>query len=148
MPRLLAVSLIGLAALGCGPGDPQLAAVEGVVTLRGQPLKNIEVVFAPDAGTRGREFAAYTDAVGRYTIPHDQAKKVGVPVGLHRVLVRDADMYLVQPGSGIDPESGEVLDPSRPPVPARKTSRVPLAYGDAAQTPLRDVRIEPGTQTY
>jgi hypothetical protein len=136
-----------LAAAGCGPGDPELAAVEGVVTVGGRPVANLEVVFLPDAGTRGRDVAAYTDAAGRYRIPHDPAAKVGVPVGVHRVLVRDADLYLVPPSAGVDPASGEPTGAGKPAGP-RKVSRVALTYGDAAQTPLRDVRVGPGSQTY
>lgn len=141
----LAILCVG--TTGCGT-SPELAAVEGVVTLDGQPLPDVEVVFLPDPdrGTLGREMAAYSGADGRYRIPLDRTEGVGVVVGVHRVCVRDARMYLVPPGGGLDPETGE---PTAAKANAgRKTSRVPLAYGDARQTPLRDVAIEPGTQTF
>lgn len=150
MSRSLIALSAALAAGGCGPSAPPLAAVDGTVAANGRPLGNVEVVFVPDGGTPGREAAAYTDSAGRYRVPHDPAEGVGVPVGVHRVLVRDADMYLVPPASGIDPESGEAAaaDSGAKPGPARKASRVPLAYGDAAKTPLRGVRIQPGSQTF
>ncbi|MDY3555588.1 hypothetical protein R5W24_004731 [Gemmata sp. JC717] len=145
--RLIPIFAITVLFAGCGPSPPQLAPVEGAVTLGGRPLANIEVVFVPEAGTHGRDIAAYTDADGRYRIPHDQAGGVGVPVGVHRVLLRDADMYLVPPG-GVDAESGEPVPGAKNAKPTRKMSRVPLAYGDAAKTPLRDTEVPAGGRTF
>lgn len=137
---------VGIA--GCGPTTPPLAPVEGTVTAAGRPLGNVEVVFVPEPGTPGRDCAAYTDAAGRYRVPHDPAQKVGVPVGTHRVLVRDADLYFVPPGAGIDPESGEP-GPGGPKAGAnRKTPRVPPRYGESVGTPLRGVRVGPGPTTF
>ena len=133
--RFSLISVVAVLAAGCGPGTPQLAPVEGVVTVAGRPVANLEVVFVPEPGTAGREVAAYTGTDGRYRVPHDQAGGVGVPVGSHRVLVRDADMYLVQPG-GVDQESGEQVSGGKDAKSARKMSRVPLTYGDAAKTGL------------
>lgn len=132
---------------GCGPAAPVLAPVAGTVTAAGRPLRNVEVVFVPEPGTPGRDCAAYTDTNGRYYVPHDPALKVGVPVGTHRVLLRDADLYLVPPAAGVDPESGEPTRTGPAVAPGRKTSRVPPRYGESAQTPLRGVRVEPGQNT-
>ncbi len=142
----LLVLFVGLA--GCGPSAPPLAAVEGTVTIAGRPLGNVEVVFVPEPGTPGRDYAAYTDAGGRYRIPHDPAQKVGVPVGTHRVLLRDADLYLVPPAAGVDPESGEPTPDGPKAGAGRKTSRVPTRYGESAGTPLRGVRVGPGPTTF
>jgi hypothetical protein len=134
-------------AVGCPATGPELASVEGRVTVKGKPLPNLEVVFVPELGTAGRDFSAYTDADGKYRVLADAKKKVGVPVGTHRVLIRDADMYLVLPSSNIDAESGEVKDASAK-APPPKVSRVPVDYGASDKTPLRNVTIQPGMQTY
>lgn len=137
LPGLLA----GLA--GCALASPPLAPVEGTVTAAGRPLGNVEVVFVPEPGTPGREYAA-----GRYRVPHDPAHKVGVPVGAHRVLVRDADLYLVPPAAGVDPESGEPTPGGAKGTIARRASRVPPRYGESTGTPLRGVRVGPGPTTF
>ena len=49
---------LGLACLGCGPGGPEIASVEGKVTLDGKPLPNAAVVFIPE---NGRPAGATTD---------------------------------------------------------------------------------------
>jgi len=141
--------ILTLIVAGCGPAAPQLASVGGVITLKGRPVANIEVVFVPDGETSGRDIATYTDQAGNYAIVHNPNLNIGVPVGVHRVLLRDADLYLVPAGNGVDAESGEITPGQgvNPPPSSRKTSRVPLNYSDSAKTPLRNITVQAGTQT-
>jgi hypothetical protein len=139
--RPVVVSLILALAAGCG--GPRVATVEGVVTLGGRPLADVEVQFIPDPaqGTTGPPASAYTDKDGRYRI--EAAGHAGVVVGKHRVCVNDAT--LMMPGGGVaDPESGV---PGAGPKAAPRRSRVPAAYSDATRTPFAAVEVKPGTQT-
>lgn len=82
--RSLAV-LAAILLVGCDGSDtPQPVPAGGVVTYRGKPLPNAEVVFAPDNG--GRVAYATTDENGRFRLgtfrPGD-----GALVGEHRVSV-------------------------------------------------------------
>jgi len=54
---------VGLVLSGCGPKGPELAPVEGVVTLDGQPLEGATVLFHAEGG--GRPSTGTTDANGR-----------------------------------------------------------------------------------
>src|ERR1051326_651118 len=86
---LLAAVLVGF-AVGCSRG-PEFVAVEGVVTLDGKPLPEVEVVFLPNSekGNTGPRAAAYTDKEGHYNLFCDQAKREGTVVGPTRVCIVD-----------------------------------------------------------
>jgi hypothetical protein len=62
-----ALALAMLTAAGCGgSGDrPELGEVTGTVTLDGQPLKGVIVMFTPDSG---RPASGVTDESGRYEL--------------------------------------------------------------------------------
>jgi hypothetical protein len=137
------VMLLVLVA-GAGCGGPSVATVEGVVTLGGRPLADVEVQFIPDPaqGTTGPPASAYTDKDGRYRI--EATGKAGVVVGKHRVCVNDATLMMPGGGAGADPEGGA---PGAGPKAAPRRSRVPAAYSDATRTPFAAVEVKPGTQT-
>lgn len=61
------VLFFGLVLLGCGSGDdtPPLGEVTGTITLDGQPLEGVIVVFKPEVG---RAATGTTDAQGKYTL--------------------------------------------------------------------------------
>lgn len=134
---------LALALVVAGCGGRQWAAVEGVVTLDGRPLADVEVQFIPDVtqGATGPPASAYTDKDGRYRIA--ATDKGGVVVGKHRVRVNDATVMV--PGGGADAESG-AAGPVGAPKPPR--NRVPAPYSDAARSPLGAVEVRPGTQTH
>ena len=132
-----AVCGLALALLVAGCGGPQRATVEGVVTLDGKPLADVEVQFIPEP-ERGRgatPASAYTDGAGRYRI------EAGVFVGPNRVCVNDAK--LMMPGGGTDPNDGT---PGAIPKTGARRSRVPPIYSDATQTSYRNVAVRPGVQ--
>jgi hypothetical protein len=145
--KALVGSFLLILLAGCGRGSAELASVEGTVKKGEKPLANIEVVFVPTGGTPGKEVAVYTDAQGKYQIQVDSANRIGIAVGTHCLLVRDADMYLVAPDTGVDAISGESTGQSPKANPRRKTSRIPLDYSDTAKTPLKNVQIKSGVQT-
>lgn len=61
------VLFLGLALVGCGSGDdtPPLGDVSGTITLDGQPLEGVIVVYKPDVG---RAATGTTDAEGKYSL--------------------------------------------------------------------------------
>jgi hypothetical protein len=72
---------------GCRSGSTPLAAVQGKVTFRGEPLRGGTIVFTPDAsrGTRGELAWAEIQQDGSYTLKTGEAS--GVAAGWHRVTV-------------------------------------------------------------
>lgn len=89
--------LVFVAILGCGPGNK--ARVTGRITLDGQPLDKVLVMFVPDAGPSS---GAVTDQDGRYELV--SGPKLGKNVFTGRCRV-----YLTEP----------VEDPSKPAPPPR-----------------------------
>jgi hypothetical protein len=83
-----ALAVLALAA-GCG-GGRKIVPVSGVVTVDGEPAKNVVVSFQPlqeKAGDNpGRGSSAYTDENGRYTLIYD-GEKPGALTGKHRVRI-------------------------------------------------------------
>jgi hypothetical protein len=68
----------------CGQRDPELGAVQGTVTLDGQPLAGAIVIFEPKAG--GHTSRAITDASGRYQLVYLRDAN-GALVGSHIVRI-------------------------------------------------------------
>ncbi len=137
------VLFVLLVAGGCGADN--LATVQGLVTLDGQPLPEVEVQFIPDVeqDTVGPPISAYTDQFGRFQTVNDS--RGGMVAGTYRVCINDARVMM--PGGGMDATSGEPVEggPARSP-PMRV--RVPQHYSDANRTPFRDLRIEAGEQSH
>jgi len=131
-----------LALLTFGCGGPQRATIEGVVTLDGKPLADMEVQFIPEPeqGRGAAPASAYTDEAGRYRI--EAVGSGGVCVGPNRVCVNDA--RLMTPGGGTDPNDGM---PGAITKTGVRRSRVPQIYSDANQTPHRNITVRPGVQT-
>lgn len=141
-----AALLCGL-VLGLGCNQPQFASVEGVVTLDGVPMEDVEVQFIPepDQDISSPPTSAYTDARGRFQVT--ATGTYGVLIGTHRVCINDATLMMPGGGLAVDPESGI---PTEGRVKSRRVprSRVPAIYSDANRTPLRAVDIRPGEQTH
>jgi hypothetical protein len=70
--------------VGCGPSGPEVATVEGLVTLDGKPLEGALVMFTPVAG--GRPAAARTDEGGCYELQYTEARD-GALLGEHVVSI-------------------------------------------------------------
>ncbi len=90
---------IGVVCTGCfGGGEklPELATVTGVVTLDGKPLKNVSVVFRPEA--EGGASRGTTDDAGKFALMYNR-DAAGAILGTHsvrfRILDADADANLI-----------------------------------------------------
>jgi hypothetical protein len=72
---------------GCRSGSTPLAAVQGKVTYRGEPLRGGTIVYTPDAsrGTRGELAWGEIQQDGSYTLKTGAA--AGAATGWHRVTV-------------------------------------------------------------
>lgn len=123
---LLVLSLFCLCQMGCGSrGDqPELGTVHGTVTLDGQPLVGVSVVFQPD---NGRPSRGTTDAEGKYELIYIRQTK-GAKVGPHRVEIAPSEDGGVEETEG-DSEEGSAAGSKpagKPKVPARYNSKSEL----------------------
>jgi len=121
---LLALSLFCLCQLGCGSkGDqPELGTVHGTVTLDGQPLVGVAVVFQPD---NGRPSRGTTDAEGKYELIYIRQTK-GAKVGPHRVEIAPSEE------GGVEEIEGDVDENAAGSKPAAK-SKVPSRYNSKSE---------------
>ena len=83
---VLGACLLVLGCLGCGPGGPEIASVEGTVTLDGEPLPNASVVFVPE---NGRPAGATTDSQGHYVLTFSEGRE-GAMLGKNKVRISTA----------------------------------------------------------
>jgi hypothetical protein len=116
------VLLVSSAALvgGCRGVDlPDRTAVQGSITLDGQPVTTGEITFMPDEakGTIGPSASGAIDAMGHYTLTTDHQGRGGdgAIVGFHRVRIVSREE--VEPG-----------------MPSR--SLIPQKYGNFATSGL------------
>ena len=83
---VVAACLLAFVCLGCAPSGPEIAGVEGVVTMDGEPLPDAMVVFIPESG---RPAGASTDSQGRYELNFTEGRK-GAMLGKNRVRISTA----------------------------------------------------------
>jgi hypothetical protein len=115
----LAALALALCA-GCGGPDlPEIAPVEGKVTLDGQPLPNVLVSFYPQSG--GRPGTGVTDADGHYELTYVQGE-AGTKLGPSKVEVT-------------------TIWPDGEPTPGEK-DKVPAAYQGTSSTLSFEVKAE------
>ncbi|WP_417736753.1 carboxypeptidase regulatory-like domain-containing protein [Rosistilla oblonga] len=113
--KFVAIVLL-LASVGCvGSGlvMPETGEVEGIVTMDGQPLPNVSIVFQPQENPQARASMAVSDEQGRYTLTYHTDKQ-GALIGMHTVSI-------TTPTDAPDP-SGQSKDP----IPARYNSQSEL----------------------
>lgn len=67
--------------VGCGPNGPDIARVQGTVTMDGKPLPNAIIMFVP---VGGRPSVSETDANGKYVLEFSGGRKGAIP-GINRV---------------------------------------------------------------
>lgn len=109
---------------GCGRSDlPELAPVEGTVTLNGEPLAGVLVSFYPTSG--GRPGTGETDEEGHYELTYLYGEE-GTKVGQSRV-----EVTTIWPDG--EPTPGEV-------------DRVPAKYQGTSSTLSFDV--QPGDNVF
>lgn len=82
--RAMVVSSLLVLFIGCGgaPAGPKLYAVQGKVTVEGEPLPNATVTFQPESGPIA---TGVTNASGEFTLKTGTAE--GAVAGTHRVAV-------------------------------------------------------------
>ena len=120
MFRLLCASLLLVSLSGCTNEPYQVAPVSGIVTLDGQPVAQVAVMFQPVAvdGNVNPGPGSYgiTDAEGRYSLRLVGKESAGGVVGKNKVR--------------FDPYSDEVADPSddRPFRPKKAMPKIPSKY--------------------
>ena len=114
--------LVAGLCVGCGRGGPDIARVEGTITLDGKPLPNAAVVFIPE---NGRPAGGRTDSDGKYVLTFSEGRK-GALLGKAKVRVTTQS----------DPS--ETADGT--PIPAQKEV-VPVEYN--TQTTL-EFNVESG----
>ena len=90
---VLGVCLLVVTCLGCGPGGPEIASVEGTVTMDGKPLPDASVVFIPE---NGRPAGATTDSEGKYVLTFTQGRKGAMP-GKNKVRISTAPIPVRRP---------------------------------------------------
>jgi hypothetical protein len=83
--RLVLISAVALVAAGCSKSDrPPLGVVTGSVTLDGQPLADVLVLFTPDSA--GRTSRAVTGRDGHYQLAYLR-DIMGANLGRHVVRI-------------------------------------------------------------
>ena len=103
---LLAAGLLGAAVAGCGADGPEIAGVEGTVTMDGKPLPNAAVVFVPEEG--GRPAGARTDENGHYVLNFSGGRQGTIP-GKNKVQITTlSDPYQDEEGNTV-PGSPETV---------------------------------------
>ncbi len=132
--RALGALLVLLALVGCGGSNDsyQLAEVDGVLLIGGQPAPQVYVQFVPEvAGDESPPAStAQTDADGHFTLtlrPRRGSPQPGAVVGPHRVVLRDLQLAKSATAKG-------------------KLLRMSPDYSLVGRTPLRE-EVKAGQQT-
>ncbi|PQO37705.1 carboxypeptidase regulatory-like domain-containing protein [Bremerella cremea] len=132
----LLVMFLGLTGCG-GTGDkPDLGQVTGTVTLDGQPLSGVAVVFQPD---NGRPARGMTDAEGKYDLIYIRNER-GTKVGHNRVEIAPSEEGEDEGEEAEDPDSVEPAKPvksGKPKVPAKYNLKTEL-----------EADVKPGDNTF
>jgi hypothetical protein len=102
---------------GCSSSGPEIAYVEGRVTMDGKPLSDATVVFVPE---NGRPSGATTDEDGRYVLNFAQGRKGAIPgnSSVRIMTMRDADQD----------EEGNSIPARKETVPARYNTDTTLTF--------------------
>jgi hypothetical protein len=113
-----------LLCIGCGPGEGRVP-VSGVVTLDGQPLSGVHVMFdQPELDPKKNTgYTGVTDEQGRFELQAAVGEGSGAPPGKYRVSLTTAVADPTAPVVTRRTSSGFYSD--EPPVPPE---RIPPAY--------------------
>ncbi|MBI1346004.1 hypothetical protein GC163_06920 [bacterium] len=86
---VLSLSMLTFLLPGCGSGSdqPELGLVTGTITMDGEPLQGIAVVFQPD---NGRPAYGKTDSTGKYELTYIRNTR-GTKVGHNRVEIATSE---------------------------------------------------------
>jgi hypothetical protein len=126
----LVVVLIAMTlTIGCGKKMPTLGEVDGILTLNGKPLDEVQIEFLPDPEKENfaQAATALTDTQGQFKLKFRGAKeKFGTSVGSNRVVLHDF----------------KAMNSRDNPMPPR----FPNEYTMAASTPI-SIDVVAGKQT-
>lgn len=111
---VIGASLAMMVCSGCGQSGPEVASVEGTVTLDGQPLPNASVIFVPEGG---RPAAAMTDAEGHYVLTFSKDKQGATP-GKHKVRIT----------TFVEADEGEGIEGQPEKVPMKYNAQTTLEF--------------------
>ncbi|MCA9241959.1 MAG: hypothetical protein KDA37_17230 [Planctomycetales bacterium] len=118
------LALVGVALVtGCGKKAPELAPVQGAVSMKDQPVTEMVINFRPQGDTAGSGGLGALDAQGKFTAT-DVRGGAGLHPGAYKVYFYPA------PASGGAPD-----DPAAVVAPP-STSKLPKIYLDMRRTPL------------
>lgn len=109
--------VLSLACAGCAESGPEIATVEGTVTLDGKPLPHASVVFVPE---NGRPAGAMTDEEGHYVLNFNEDRQGAIP-GKNRVRIST----LRDP---MENEEGEMIPGSPETIPRKYNSETILEF--------------------
>ena len=122
----MAVVVLSLAGCGSTSDQPELGQVTGTITLDGEPLKGIAVVFYPDSGRPAR---GKTSPEGKYELTYIRETK-GTKVGHNRVEVAPDEEGAEEEESGDGSGEEQVQKPkakgAKPKIPARYNTKSEL----------------------
>lgn len=132
----LSLSVLLLCYCGCSGSPKNVAAVEGTVTLDGEPLVNADISFFPESGARAS--VGTTDENGKYVLKYTRRAK-GAVIGKHKVTV-----FINEPQ-----DDARYDDPAGKKSAATKTEMktLPLEYTDKEKTELNRT-VESGSNTF
>jgi hypothetical protein len=88
----ISLFVVMVATAGCD-NSFRLVEVEGLVTLKGEPLEDVRVEFWPLSG--GPQSAAKTNADGRFSLMTWDGEKQGAVLGTHKVVLRDTSIVIL-----------------------------------------------------
>ena len=134
----VAACWLNLAGCGGGPTDqPELGQVTGTVTLDGQPLSGIDVVFTPQ---NGRPARGKTNAEGKYDLIYIRDTR-GTKTGHNRV-----EIAPIEEGDDDSAEPGDDSAPSPKPTAARsRKPKVPAQYNTKS---ILEANVQPGENVF
>lgn len=120
---VLAVTVVCVLTLGCGPKFPKTAIVRGKVTYKGKPVPNGTVNFIPGGGTNAKDAQGEIQPDGTYSLTSFRPGDGAIP-GNYTVMI-----IAMQDQANRLPEDRSPLPP--PIVPIKYTS---LATSDLKAT--------------
>ena len=149
----MAIGLMVLTVLGCGPSTPGLDTVKvtGLVTLDGSPVEGATVVFAPTGGS-GTAASGVTDASGNYQLttrdPDDGVLPGSYLVMISKTEVTDPTAGAVKPGMTDEEATKAAADARDAAGSAEATAKdlLPAKYKDPGASGFK-AEVTKGGQT-
>ena len=92
--RISCVLLVMSLSVGCGPNGPEIARVEGTVTMDNKPLPAAIIMFVPEGG---RPSVCETDFNGKYVLEFSGGRKGAIP-GKNRVEINNGRLAYEKDG--------------------------------------------------